>query len=837
MSRLTPFPLAPYAILALALPLPGCDGAVDDKVSDTSRACGDDKVLDSSLAEPVCVPAACGVGPWGGLAVGEGTIYVDAAAVEGGDGSATSPLRSIQEGIDAVTASDGDLVAIAGGTYVENVAMSDDQHGITLAGRCSDLVIVDGSAAEASSALQVIGYRRAPEITLQGMTATGSTEGGVWLERAVVTGSDLQIRDNQVHGLVVWTDAEVTLRGVTISGSLPNRAGNYGRGINLGGASELTLSTAVLQDNAEVGISLMDVGTSATLVDTQILDTAPDWMGAMGRGISVQDGATVHATRCTIAGNAEAGVVVIGAGAVVSLVDSDVTDTAAGLEVSGGVFVQEGGTATITGGTLARNAGSAVYVGGEGTSAVISGASLLDSLPAANGYAGEGLLVQDYAHVEVEGTLIDGNGEAGAAVHYGATLVLEDCTVSRTHPDLDPSGGMGIDVQSGASLVLRRSVVHANFGVGILAAGEGCTVTIEDTVISGTTLGAQQGATLGLVFQEGASGEVSGCSLLDNAGGGLGVLSLATATVRDSEVAGSSADENGYYGAGVTVGGGASLAFEGGSVHDSANAGIIVAGEGSSLTLTGTTVLDTLRDRGPSLGFGIGVQEDGVVTATGVTVSGTGGPGFLVMDGSLACDDCTLTDNAFAEAVLAGGVLEITNSRLGTALPDASLGGGFGVYANELFAASSLSFFDSEVDGQPYAAVWLDGPGAWDIEGNTLHGSPGVDTGAGYIHGNAVFAERGPTAWDGATGLNLVDNSFTGAAGIGVFLQGSSARMEGNAWSTNGLDIRQQACSGVVPLDVSELGATTVEICPASNVLYAYDLAFTSLYLELASTH
>ena len=64
---------------------------------------------------------ACGTGTWGDLETDEDTVYVDGSAEAGGDGTADSPFTSIQDGLDAMGTTGG-MVAVAAGTYVENLS-------------------------------------------------------------------------------------------------------------------------------------------------------------------------------------------------------------------------------------------------------------------------------------------------------------------------------------------------------------------------------------------------------------------------------------------------------------------------------------------------------------------------------------------------------------------------------------------------------------------------------------------------------------------------------------------------------------------------------------------
>ena len=118
--------------LLLALLLSACG-------TDTPLTCAEGELLDGEQ----CVPDACGTGTWGDLETGGDTLYVDASAEDGGDGSMESPFTVIQEGLDAQGRKG--MVAVAAGTYVENLKVHGDHSGMHLAGRCMELVTIDAS--------------------------------------------------------------------------------------------------------------------------------------------------------------------------------------------------------------------------------------------------------------------------------------------------------------------------------------------------------------------------------------------------------------------------------------------------------------------------------------------------------------------------------------------------------------------------------------------------------------------------------------------------------------------------------------------------------------------
>lgn len=141
------------------LVLVGCAASVP---APSPPECAEGEALDGDG----CVPVGCGVGPWGDLPVDADTIYVDRSASAGGEGTASAPLTTIQAGVDLAAERDGALVAVAAGTYVENLVMGDGYKDIDLEGRCRDLVTIDGSTADEAPTVQIAGDSKRPAVEL-----------------------------------------------------------------------------------------------------------------------------------------------------------------------------------------------------------------------------------------------------------------------------------------------------------------------------------------------------------------------------------------------------------------------------------------------------------------------------------------------------------------------------------------------------------------------------------------------------------------------------------------------------------------------------------------------
>ncbi len=712
--------------------------------ADEATPCGEGEIPDDSA----CVPEACGAGTWGNLSVDDDTVYIDIDAVGDGDGSEAAPLTSVQAGVDLAGDRGGGLVAVAAGTYVEAVAMGGGHDGVTLAGRCRDLVTIDGSAGDKLPVIQIVGARKRPAIGIDGLTMRGGTYGGLWVQQATVSVRASDVRENATLGIVVG-DAEVILDDVGVYDSQPDQHGDWGRGIDVEGGAALTATGCTIRGNRDAGLVATGAGTEVTLVDAQVLDTAPSADGTGGSGVAIQDGATLSATGCTVQGNSDIGVFATGARTTVELVDD----------------------------------------------------LILDTLPSPDG-----------------------------------------------------TGGRGIGVESGAGLTATGCTVQGNTEVGVLARDEGTTIDLVETTIRDTLALPDGTAGIGLQVGFGAMATADRCTIQGNRMVGVSAWSGGTAVdLVDTEVLDTAQSVDGMYGEGISVQGGATLTASGCTVGENTEIGVLAVGAGTTVDLTHTQVRATQRGRETGFGLGVTAQLEARIRADHTGISDTEGPGvYVVQGGRVELVQVELTGNTFAGAVALDGSLDLDACSITGTRPDKESGGGFGVYGTAAFGPPDITLTGSTIGPHDYAAVWLDGPGTYDVEGNQLSGSDGVAQGGSTLHGNAVFAENGVAAWDGTTGLLLSDNLFTSASAIGVLLDDSSAGMDRNEWSGNAVGLRQQACNGpdhvagpnddglvddVAPLtEADTLGAPSAQVCPASNVLIAYDLAFTTLFLPEIET-
>ncbi len=638
--------------------------------------CNEGEILDGDE----CVPEACGTGPWGDLATDEATVFVDIEAAEGGDGSEGAPFTSIQAGLDAAGGAGGGMVAVADGDYIEHALLESNHAGVHLAGRCQELVILDGSTLSADE--PVIGIdAAASEVTVSGVTARDAQLTGISVASGQVTLRDLTVTDslfigvaaiksgipatdvwmerctierNQLSGLYVSdSGATVDVQDSVIRDSLTD-GGGYGYGVMVSGGADLTIEGSTLSENTSVGLLAMETGTSVTATSCTIEGTT--LLGTASYGAAAQQGASMELESCTLTGNEGAAVLAYHAETVLTMSNCTITDN--------------------------------LHVGGAGAAvAVAEGASLVD-----------------------EGSVIQGNALVGVSVSAsGSTAQLTATEIRDTHEEEDGGYGYGITVSEGSTLEATDLVVVDNANVGILAYDAETLVALDGGSVTGTRPSTAYTASIGVAVQQGAQLQATGLDSSDNEGPGLYAYGadsgiscddcqltdnqFANVVVIDSvslELEESSAldsvahpDIGGGYGVYVdgTTGGFPTALLADNIISGNLLVGVWLAGEGS-YQLTGNTISNSAGDSG-SCGDNVFAWEgiDGWDGATGLllqdNVISDAARAGLLLDGTTATTEGNSFEDNSVDLVLQGDGCE--------ALPE----GWSGDYAVEQCPAAS----------------------------------------------------------------------------------------------------------------------------------------------------
>ena len=453
--------LAILALLtgALLLVTSGCsqDPADDDDTTADTPICEQGFVHDPELPEEFleeyadgCVPAECGVGRWGDLLADGDTVYVDVAADDSGNGSEEEPFNVIQDGLDAAGAAGGGPVAVAAGTYVENLYLTGDHDGVHLAGRCRELVVLDGSGGQPTdSGIEADGgVWGTEEWTVSGVTVTGAPYGGIWLDGGLLSLITARLVRNNLVGIFAAGNAsDLLLDNAEIQETQALPDGTFGRGINVQEGARLEASSCVVEGNAEVGVYVSGEGTEVTLRAVEVWKTQPETGGTGGRGIEVSLGARLEASSCVVEGNAYVGIAALHAGTEVFLQGVEIRDTQPSPEGMGGcgIKVVDGARLEAVLCVVEGNVEVGILAGNEGTEVVLQGVDVGDTQPLPDGKHGWGIGIMEGARLAASSCVVEENAEVGIlAVDDGTEIVLHGVEVRDTQPLPDGTHGRGI---------------------------------------------------------------------------------------------------------------------------------------------------------------------------------------------------------------------------------------------------------------------------------------------------------------------------------------------------------------------------------------------------------
>jgi hypothetical protein len=232
---------------------------------------------------------------------------------------------------------------------------------------------------------------------------------------------------------------------------------------------DLTMERCELVGTRTYGIMVQDEDTTATITDTLIEDHGVDDLYTVGGAICVLDGASATITGCDIQGSTTSGINVANEGR------ATITDT----RISGvhpddralygnALAVSLGAQVTASGLTLQDNHGVGILVGRDGSvleivDSVVQGTQRTEYYTMAIGAVAQVGGTLDATRLELldnEGPglhaafaptvarctdcLLSGNEFAGSSTVGGASLTLEDTTITGSAPSSNVGGGVGL---------------------------------------------------------------------------------------------------------------------------------------------------------------------------------------------------------------------------------------------------------------------------------------------------------------------------------------------------------------------------------------------------------
>ncbi|XXY54871.1 right-handed parallel beta-helix repeat-containing protein [Sorangium sp. So ce269] len=519
--------------------------------------------------------APCGTGPWGGAPIDETTEFVDAAyAGTDSDGTEARPWTTIQDAIDS--AGEGALIAIAEGSYVEELLISGQP--VRLWGRCPSRVEIVGPPAaiavqvdRGASATEIhdlavrgrgigLGVANVRDVVIERVWIHDTSDVGL-LAAGMESEASLTVRGALVErttgaGMVV-ADAAVTLEG-TVLRDIDLATGDrqhpfYGHAVAMQVESferraSVTARSVVIERVGGLGIRFS--GADGVVEDSVVRDVA--WLAAEIPGVGLTathipgfDPGTLTVRGSVLERNHTAAIATIGAEATIeaTVVRDTGSGSAEGDPLQGvGLYAEpsrvDGGPSRVAlrHVLVERSRERGVVV--NGSDGEIEGLLVREVVLGAPDY-GAGIEIahdQRRASVRVRGSAVEGSYGTGIAV-FGADAELDSTVVRDTRPLPNQEFGRGVNVQSVPELGERGSarlsnvLIERNSNVGVFLSDSDATV--ESTTIADTLGPTPEG--------------MNGCGILAH----NNETGQANVVVRDSAIARSAAA--GIYNLGATV--------------------------------------------------------------------------------------------------------------------------------------------------------------------------------------------------------------------------------------------------------------------------------------------
>jgi hypothetical protein len=442
----------------------------------------------------------CGSGTWGDIPVDAETEYVDQTFVGVSDGTAAAPWTTIGDGVAA--AGPGGLVAVAAGTYVENVGIVGKR--IRLHGVCPEQVSLVGSAG-AISALDMRGGTSGSEV--RGLSIRGDTVGIAMSGSEQILFEQLHVHDTASAGIVVQDNlgptscavrssllerntamamfvggSEASVEGSVLRDAVPDASDKGGRGAgaeanpNTGAPAALSMHGSVVERHRGVGVL---VAGSLLTVESTVVRNGID--GASGIDV-IPYPTTLAPSELQVRGsmfdrNGTHALLISGCKATIE--STVVRDTQLDQEgtFGWGFAIQWDpdslvpSTTTIHGSLIERNHMVGVFV--SRSDAIITATVVRDTVPDGFGIGGRGANIQSNteprARADLQGMVFDRNTDLGIYV-LDAEVAITGSLVRATAEGALGDFGDGVNVQSArdpAEVFLTSSVIEQSARAGL----------------------------------------------------------------------------------------------------------------------------------------------------------------------------------------------------------------------------------------------------------------------------------------------------------------------------------------------------------------------------------
>jgi hypothetical protein len=623
-------------------------------------------------------------------------------------GATTVTTTGAGPGADGVVATGGGQILSSSSAGALSVSTTGaGAYAIYATGSGSTINVTLGAVSTSFDATPAVVADKGASVTISGGTVGTSGQGGAWGLWADGTGTSLTATNVQVTttgnidstnnvalGAYATNGATMSLTGVTI-----NTSGAGAHGVESGGGSSIAIS----------GGSVTTGGANAF----GLFSTDP------GSSITTSNGVVVSTT-----GN-----------------------------FSNGVFVYNGASASLTGGSVTTTgiAASGVSADGAGSSLTATGVTISTSgnFDTATGYQSQGAVAGD-----------------------SATATLNNDTITTTGAE-----GQGVLAATGGKITISGGSVTVS-GVdtdGLLANGQGSTITTSGGLVVTSTATPSQNSIQGARADNYGALVLADTTITTSGTGvaGVGVDTNGTASLNNVGVA--TTGDNAYgasaVGAGaLTIGDGTQLTTGGANAH-----GLYVSGAGSTAKLSGAVGVTVTGDGAA----GVLVDGGGAVSSTGGTLTVNAANYGLYVNGGAAATSINL----------AGSLSLTTNSTTGAAIAlngdNASFTGTGGGTINA--AGIAIAFVNGVSQSASFTGYTITSGGDLIFSDPSTATVNFTNTSASAGTGNLADVTNGSTLTVNAVGSTLTGAFETSAASEGTPASVSNFNLSnGSSWTVTG---------------------------------------------------
>ncbi len=492
--------------MLLVLLILGCTPPEVDPAPPVDPACADGAVFDGAA----CVAEACGPAPYG-TALGD--VYVDPSAAPGGDGSADHPFDTLDA---AWTAAPDGAIVVAAGRYAGGLALGNANDGLSLTGRCADLVTLDGAGASATIAVD---GRASTSVTLEGLTLTGATDAALSVTGGHVVARHIVANEGEAAVFVSGARSALDLVDAWLSGSPAGPS----EGLLIADEAVVTVTDVSI---AQTSLAAVDISTSATLTGTGLHVEAVLPVDHYGFGLYAIGGAIVDLADVDIVDADGLAVFTDGEQTSVTLSGGGVGPVVADADGGVGLWAQNGATLTVVDLVVEDTVlwGAGAFHGGH----LVMRDTVVTGVRSDGGTRDAGIAVADEGTLAFEGLVVDAASFLAIAVQDG-TVEGTGLTISDLSGLADGSSA-GVGAYLGSTVHLGGVAMDDSVGAAFTATDQGTTLDVVDLEAAGSDDG------WGFVLYGGAQASCTACTftllgeIAEVGGSGMGFDGIAVGT-------------------------------------------------------------------------------------------------------------------------------------------------------------------------------------------------------------------------------------------------------------------------------------------------------------------